>query len=88
LQIYRLLLRFDDLSLGISDLLENFRELIFSDSQLFLAYPLLFQLLLLVIVDTATERNHFHAERETLRDRLAWWIEWIIAATRFVIGHG
>jgi hypothetical protein len=87
LQIYGLLLRFDDLSLGVSDLLENFRKLIFSDSQFFLAYSLFFQLLLLVIVDNATERNHFHAEREGLRDRLAWWIVRVMAATRFVIRY-
>ncbi len=31
LQIYRLLLRLDNLSLGVSDLLEDLRELIFSN---------------------------------------------------------
>jgi hypothetical protein len=83
LQINGLLLGLDNLSLGVSDLLEDLRELIFSDGQLSLTHSLLIQLLLVLVI-VANERNHFHAE--SWGDWLKWWILRAVEAAWLVIG--
>ena len=83
LQINGFLLGLDNLSLGVSDLLEDLRELIFSDGQLSLTHSLLIQLLLVLVI-VANERNHFHAE--SWGDWLKWWILRAVEAAWLVIG--
>lgn len=85
LQVYGLLLGLDDLSLGVTDLLQDLCELIFPDGQLCLTHSLLIHLLLVLVVDSS-ERDHFHAE-SVGRNRLERWVlRRVVEAPRLVSG--